>query len=230
MIKNKQRRELYTTAKKYLDIKSLFPRSKNIGKAPLTDYQQRKISKEIRALTNLAGGITFLERDFIKINRTKTMKEYLKNAGIPKASKGVLLSGGDKINKKVTIKSGVLFYERGGLATSQYPLDASSERNLKKSMRAKKKHISRPENSSYLATAGGKINNAYYKRRGEYFPSPSEVDGADSDAYDLIEELSLTLYDRYSALAAAGEMRPREKGGRAIHPSKWGMALVIERK
>lgn len=237
--KNAIRRELYSKARKYLDMKSLFPNSEYVGRAPLTDYQAKKISKELRHLIGMAGGEHYLEKDFVKVRRTKGAREYIENNMLPKSAKGILLPGGEKINKGVSIKGGAVHYLRGDAELSQYPLDARTEKTLEKSIRQHGAMIERENNFSYIGTSGGKISgvevlqqNNRWKR--EPFPQTS---GAEEGATDQIVNLSLSLYLKYAAMAKAGEFRKDRTDARgrvhtrrkAAHPKKWGMTLIIEK-
>lgn len=246
--KSAGRRALYSEARKYLDMKILFPESKNVGKKPLTDYQAKKISKELRHLAALTGGESrldklipalkagthYLANDFVPVRRTKSAPDYFADALIPASSKGVLLKGGKKVNSGVTIKNGALFYNRGGTHQAAFPLNAINEIELEKSIRAHSGYINNPDNVTYLGTAGGTITGVnvlvnekrglWKRERGVSIDAGLEGD----DSEDEVVAIALSIFLKYEAMANNGELRA--KRGRAVHPSKWGMSLIIEAK
>ena len=229
--KKQIRRALYSEAKKYLDIKSILPKS-NIDYRNLTDYQAKRISKELRHLYGVAGGKHYLESTFVKIKRTKAAKEYIVDSMLPKSAKGVLLPGGTKINSEVRVKDGALFYKRGASYQGNFPIDATSEKTIKKSIRANAGYINNSDNVSYIGTAGGKVQgvNVLHKR-GKW--ERVKVGGTDAyyseeDSVDEIENVAVSLFIKYSAMAAGNERRMN--GRIAAHPNKWGMTLIVEKK
>lgn len=225
-IKTIQRKELYSIAKKYIDISELFPKSK-INARKLSDYQAKKIARELHKLERMAGGWDYLQRDFQPVRRTKAAREYMDRAGINQAARGVIINQKGPDITGVRFANGMLLYKRAKIDTATYPIDATSEENVRASIREIALAITNPENYASLHTPGGKIVNAYATRRGrtrlyEDFPTPqNEMD-------ELLEEAAVNLYNKYSMLASAGAIR--ENGRRAAHPSRWGMAVRIERK
>ncbi len=230
--KNRARRALHSEAKKYLDVKSLFPKSDYDGRKPLTDYQAKKVSKELRHLAGVAGGMKFLEKDFVKVKRTKDAKKYIVDSMLPKSSKGILLPGGEKINSGVTIKEGAVFFQRGTRSQVVFPLNAVNESNLEKSIRAKSDYIKNPENVSYIATSSGTIKGVKVLHGNNRWENVSvhgvdaELEGEQSE--EDIVELAAALFNKYAAMSK--EHATRANGRRAVHPSKWGLSLLIERK
>lgn len=220
---NSVRRAIYNEAKKYFDVKAMFPKSEAVGRAPLTDYQLKKVKKELNALTKMAGGRNHLERDFIKVRRTKSAIAYIEKSGLASQSKGILLAGGISVNSNISIRGGALHYLRGMRPQMQYPINAVSEKTMLNDLRGFSGFVNNPANNPYIATAGGKIN-----------AMPASVDATleGDDAINLLCKLASKIYNKYSDGAAAGLMRREgtKHATKMVHPSKWGLSLLIEAK
>lgn len=226
-------RALYSDAKKYLDVKSMFPNSKNVGRNGLTEYQAKKIKRELKRLTALAGGAHYLERDFVKIRRTKSAREYMDDGVLPKHARGILLPGGEKINSGVTIKNGTVFFRRGLRESALFQLSAITEKSLEKSLKKYSKIINDENHISYIETSGGKITGISIKNKRDRWerhqiPGVAFDPEEEKTALDKITEIALMIYNKYADMAKAGEYR--ENGRIAANPSKWGMKLLIEKK
>lgn len=220
--KSQLRRGLFSEAKQFIDIHALFPKSKNVGRAPLTDYQARKIRKELGAFYAHAGGIDHAKRDAVTIKRTAAAKQYLKDAGYPASAKAVFLPGGEKSNGNISFKGGMLRFTRGEIKISQYPIDAITEHAMLKSIRSHATDINQENSFTYIATSGGKITITGTSKKLEK-----------NITLDEVERKAKELYSRYASLADAGLNRPERIGKgarRAAHPSKWGMTLWIEKE
>ena len=180
--KKAARRALYSEARKYLDIKSLFPKSE-IDWRNLSDYQARKISEEFRHLVGVAGGLGYLKKDFVKVRRTKGARKYIGDAMLPKSARGILLPGGAKMNSNVSIRNGGVFYSRGLSSQAAFPLDALTAASLEKSIRQHADYIRNPDNLSYIGTAGGKITGVnILKNRGQWLRQ--SIGGIDAYEYE----------------------------------------------
>lgn len=217
------KRAVYEQARKYLDIKSVFPKSSGVGRGGnLTDYQAKKLASVLKELKTAAGGDKYLEQSFVPIRRTKAAREYIQNIGLPKSARGVLLAGGEKVNSGLTVRKGALYYNRGDRSQAHFPLDARTENTLENSIREKTGFINNPANVPYIATHGGAIKG---------LSVDAELEG--DDAVELLTGLALEIYSKYKMLADAGAYRPTdEKHGarKAAHPSKWGLSLLVEAK
>lgn len=235
--KNAARRALYSEAKKYLDIKSIFPKSE-INWQRLTDYQAKKLSRELKYLYDAAGGNDQLhrkknlERDFVKIRRASSAKKYITDSIMPNSSRGVLLPGGKKINTNVSIKNGVLFYQRGAAFQANFPIDATSEKTISNSLRQNAGYVNNAENLSYVGTSGGKINGVnVLQRNGKWARvavGMTDGDDIENEPIDDIENVAVSLFIKYSAMSTGNELR--QNGRIAAHPNKWGMVLIVEKK
>lgn len=217
------KRAVYEQARKYLDIKSVFPKSSGVGRGGnLTDYQARKLAGILKELKTAAGGDKYLEQSFVPIRRTKGAKEYIESIGLPKYSKGVLLAGGERVNSGLTVRGGALYYTRGERPQAHFPLDTRTENTLEKSIMEKAGFINNPENVPYIATHGGAIKGLSVN---------AELEG--DNAAELLNTLAQEIYSKYKMLADAGAYRPADSTHglrKAAHPSKWGLSLLVEAK
>lgn len=243
--KKQSRRALLKYAADYIDIKSLFPKSNIDLRKPLTDYQNAKLARELKHLSAVAGGAndkkhptlgikitpSWMEKSFVPVKRTKGAKQYITDSMLPKSAKGILLPGGKKINSGVSIKDGAIFFNRGQSAQAMFPLDAVSEKKLEKSIRANSDYINNPDNVSYIATASGKItgvNVLHGKNKWERVGVFGTVTETGYDAVDDITKIARDIFNKYAMMAKEKAMRAN--GRRAVHPSKWGMSLLVEQK
>lgn len=213
-----QRRELYHFAEKYIDIKTLFPRSKVVHKTP-SDYQRRKIKQAMDAIVADAGGLSHLVRDFIPMPRTKALKEFNKKSGAPVYQRGVMIAGGRAINQNVSIANGALSYTRGDSQRKIYALDAATAESLAANIRAHKRSINSVSHIPYITTNGQSIAGLSV--------SATAQKGEPISATDLLIKVATALHVKYSRMAEVGEKR--DNGKMAAHPTKWGMGLMLDR-
>jgi hypothetical protein len=216
-------------ANKFIDVKTLFPKSKiDLRKKP-TPYQTKKIRAAVREFEKFAGDSRFLEKDFVKVKRTKSALDFMKKAGYPKGARGVLLPGGSEKYKDVKIQKGVLFYERGGLASGVYPLDATSQDTFSMDLQAHRYLISAEGYRAYLQTAGGRLKTGVVKVRGAWLRDPSRTPySEDGDGFEDFYQSAMGTFEYYAALHQAGGTRTN--GRLAAHPSKWGLSVLLEQK
>lgn len=200
----------------------MFPKKKIDLRKGLTKHQREKISKEFNALAELAGGKNYLRSDFAKIVRTPAARQLQDALKFSKFSRGVLIKGAQKINGRVTVKSGALSFKLGeNLRQLVFPLDASTEKTLEKTIRAHKRKINNENSVTYLGTHGGKIH---------YVGASGELE--EENATDSVINQALEIFNKYlkmeQNLDENGNPEKRDNGRYAAHPDKWGMTLIIE--
>lgn len=216
ILKRRSDKKLFETADKFLDVRAMFPNKKIDLRKGLTKWQREKINSELRAFTEIAGDIKFLEKDFAPIVRTKAAKEYMARVGLPKNSRGVLLQGASKTNKKITIKNGALHISHDKIDQLLIPLDALTEKTLTASVKRVKKLLLDKKRVNYLGTHGGKIHNS------------GRTAAFDKNADEIFLDNALTIFNKYVTMTHNEEKR--DNGRYAAHPSKWGMVLISENK
>lgn len=217
-------KSLYSEAKNFLNMKALFPRSKNVGRNGLTDYQVKVVKREMRKLIAQAGSLDYLRKSFVKLRRTKSAVEYMQRAGVPKASRGVIIAGGEGMIKKARVRRGFLIYERGHLPTAIFPINAVSEKSIRYDMSQLAGVINNPQSTPYLCTAGGKIVAAEVTQRGRQI---GYMDATNPDKSSVLTEAALNLFLKYEAMAKMNMLR--SNGRRAVHPSRWGLSVLVEK-
>lgn len=200
-------------ARKYINMGALFRDGKPLYR-DLTPYKIKKINKAMKDLIGYAGSEYYLKRDFVSLRKTKRLQRYNDMIGVPRWAAGVMISGGEKVNRDVVIgKNLELAYKRGegdifklreGVA-----LDARTEKTLIKSIKKYSKKIM--ENDfTMLAVNGNYIGRKYIKESAE----------------ELIIEKALYLYNKYEGMAQRGEKR--SNGRLAASMKKWGIQLLWE--
>lgn len=208
-------KELYHEASKYLDLKALF-RSKSAKMAEITPYKIKKIKNHYDQLVKYAGGLTFLKRDFIP-HKSKNLGVYNAAIGAPHALRGVILSGGSKLNTNIRIyKDATIKHDYGARSVTSIPLDCFSEDTITRGIAAQKKRIEATE-YTYLTVGGSKIIPATVKR-GE---TPVE----------LMAEKALYYYTKYKDMydhnmANPDDLIRRVNGRLPALMRDWGVALT----
>jgi len=191
-------------AKRFLDTKVLFPKSKIDFRMKLNKYQTGKIRKALKEVEKIADGKGVMDRDFVPL---KNHRKYAEDNNLPKYMKGIFLSGGDRDNKDVSYSSGKISYVRGGSERIYVPLNNWSERILKETLRAAVAEL--PSNGEKSLTANGR-----------------QMRGTLSRSENDLEVQAVLIFNKYKGMAAAGEKR--ENGNIAAHPKKWGIGVLWE--
>lgn len=220
---------IHHIANKFIDVKVLFPKSKiDLRKTP-TPYQTKKIRAAMREFEKFAGSSRYLEKDFVQIKRTKPAREFMEKSGYPKAARGVLLQGGAAVNRNVQVKKGVLLFERHGVASGSYPLNAESQEAFSADLLRHRYLIEEQRFRAYLSTAGGRIKSGVANLRGRWLADPAfSPDTEENTEFNDFYNSAMGTFEYYAALTESGGMRAN--GRRAAHPSRWGLSVVLEER
>ena len=195
--------ELKKEARKFIDIKKLFPNSAIDLRKKLTPYQTRKIKQSIAEVKQFGGG---------KINQFVVMRagraKYMRDNGLPVWLRGIFLPGGEKINRDLHYIKNEVRYTRGGAARARTELDTSGdEQVLLKS--ADKILKNRKRRTTALTANGFVIGSAQNMRTNE-----------------LIKKEAVHIFLKYSTMYENEEFREgKYKTTKAAHPSDWGTGL-----
>lgn len=218
----KRARELYHHAEKYVDFKTLFKSGKP-KIAELTKYKLTKIRAALNTVIAFAGSEHYLQSDFIVTRADRRLRDYNAKCQLPIYMRGVLITGGNKLNKNVRVtKELCLTYDKGVYHVLTAPLDASTEETLITSIESHKMRIEQ-EDATYVSSNGAWILPSYKAGR-----TPTES----------IVEKSLFLFHKYNSMAENGEHRiiydertgqARDKG--VARPMKeWNYSLMWNTK
>ena len=137
-------------------------------------------------------------------------KKYLAEKQLPPFMRGIFLSGGEKVNKKLSYTHGEIYYERGGAPRSRMELDASEDENTL--IVSGKKILKNRKNRRASITANGRVIGS--------------AQGFRDNATILKEAVYIFL--KYSEMADKEEVR--KNGAVGAHPAVWGMGILFEGK
>lgn len=150
-------------AKKYIDLKYLFPRCKPDLRKKLNKSQVAKINKALDAIEKNYGGFN----QIVPINKGRT--KYMDKTGTPRWVKGIPLPGGEKQNIDLNYVDGELKYKRGKKHLAERAIieidTAHGEEGVKISV---KKILKKKKGRKVLATANNRVI-------GEFLPRMSDA-------------------------------------------------------
>jgi hypothetical protein len=200
-------KKLKIDAKKFLSLKDLFPKKPPDFRKKLTPYQAKKIRAAIKAVKDFGGEYS---EQIVPMGRGR--KKYLDQAGLPPYMRGIFLSGGEKINKKLEFVGGAIKYERGGSPRERYEL--FTEGGADELIDSAKEILIHRKNRKAAITANGRVIGAAYPLRKN----------------DLIIREAVYIFNKYATMYDNEEYRDRFNKGQvlAAHPSTWGMGILFE--
>lgn len=220
MSKKNKTRALYAEARRFLNLKMLFP--KKIPSANnISEYQAKKMRAALREFH--AATAAFGDRgDFIRLRPSKGLILHNQKTGAPIYSAGVFVRGGAKTNKNVTVRGGALHYTRGdaekGTKFAIYPVSLKNRDAIAPQVQGLIPTI-RKYKKSQLSSFGSVVG--YGLKFNNNFEGVSDENLAD----EMLEEIYY-LHDQYLTLFETGKNRPREGRGKASNPALWNFGII----
>ncbi len=224
--------KLKAEAKKYLNLKDLFPRHKPDLRTKLSEYQVKKIRSAIKQVKHNSGEY---------FNQVVPMghgrKKYMKQAGLPIWQAGIPLSGGAKKNKKLNYVKGELRYERGEHNAQRAIIEIDTrhgEEGVIKSMKAilknrKGRRVHATANNRVIGSTMPKMNDkifisetlAVFNKYENAFKANGLVD---QNTEDIPENLFVDENNEVWRYIGGDVKKPVK----VAPPSEWGMGILFE--
>jgi hypothetical protein len=201
-------------AELYLSLPDLFPKGKPDFRKKLNKYQVKKIKTAIKTVKQIGGDHA---KQIVPMGRGR--KRYMTEKELPIYMRGIFLSGGAKVNKKLEYSHNEVKYERKGSPRARSnDLDTSAEDA--EFISSAKKILKRRKGRKATITAAGRAIGAVIPTRED----------------DLIIKEGLRIFNKYAEMSYNNERRERRNANgtvyltEAAHPSEWGMAILFEGK